>query len=439
MDLTAYRSLLRDSRARRLLAGLAVSSLGDGMSVVTIAWLALTIAPSGDAGVYVGLAVAAYTLPGVIGGITLGRFLRRRSPAVLVLAHSFLRAGSLAAIAALSLAHALHPSTYVILLAASSLLTTWGTAGEYSLLADVGGADGRLTANSFATAQVSVATIIGPLAAGILLTQFAAGWLLVLDAASFAVLGIVASGIATAPAPRAAAEMPPRHVSGFRLLRRRDLLSLTIVTWFFFLLYGPVEVALPFHVARELGASAQLLGAYWTSFALGALTASLVTGALRTGNVRGITIAIVAGWGACLLPFAFAPVPVTIVCFALGGLIYGPFGPLTYALFQAATPAADLPAVLAARGTVVIVSTPLGIALGGPLFSLIGGGGTLAASGLATRPTCGRLSAAVAARVRVRPPRYGRCDRAAFEKPPRRQAPYHEGRNHQHSQGRNLQ
>jgi hypothetical protein len=63
MNLTAYRSLLRDSRARRLLAGLAVSSLGDGMSVVTIVWLALAIVPSGDVGVYVGLAVAAYTAP----------------------------------------------------------------------------------------------------------------------------------------------------------------------------------------------------------------------------------------------------------------------------------------------------------------------------------------------------------------------------------------
>jgi len=31
MNLTTYRSLLRDSRARRLLAGLAVSSLGDRM------------------------------------------------------------------------------------------------------------------------------------------------------------------------------------------------------------------------------------------------------------------------------------------------------------------------------------------------------------------------------------------------------------------------
>src|SRR5437879_9058652 len=213
---------------------------------------------------------------------------------------------------------------YVLLLAVSSLLATWGTAGEYSLLADVGGAERRLAANSLAGAQVSVATIIGPLAAGILLTQFEAGWLLALDAASFAVLGIVASGVATAPEPRKADDEAPGRVSGFRLLRRRrDLLSLTIVTWFFFFLYGPVEVALPVHVARELGASAQLLGAYWTSFALGALAATLVTGALRTRNVRGVTIAIVAGWGACLLPFSFAPVPVTLVCFAAGGLIYG--------------------------------------------------------------------------------------------------------------------
>jgi hypothetical protein len=74
---------------------------------------------------------------------------------------------------------------------------------------------------------------------------------------------------------------------------------------------------------------------------------------------------IVAGWGACLLPFAIAPIPITVVSFALGGLIYGPFIPLTYALFQSTTPAATLPAVLAARSAVVIISTPLGTVIGG--------------------------------------------------------------------------
>jgi hypothetical protein len=63
----AYRALLRDRRARRLLSGLGVSSLGDGMSTVTIAWLAVRTAPAGALGLYVGLAVAAYTLPAAVG------------------------------------------------------------------------------------------------------------------------------------------------------------------------------------------------------------------------------------------------------------------------------------------------------------------------------------------------------------------------------------
>lgn len=93
---------------------------------------------------------------------------------------------------------------------------------------------------------------------------------------------------------------------------------------------------------------------------------------------------IVAGWGACLIPFAFAPVGVTVACFALGGLIYGPFIPLTYSLFQSATTTANLPAVLAARSALVMVSTPLGTAIGGPLVGALGASETLAASGIAT-------------------------------------------------------
>jgi hypothetical protein len=81
--------------------------------------------------------------------------------------------------------------------------------------------------------------------AGLLLAILSPGWLLLLDAASFAVLGGAArltrtnAGAADNPVDLKAAE------SGFRLLRRRDLLSLTALTWLFFFLYGPVEVALP--------------------------------------------------------------------------------------------------------------------------------------------------------------------------------------------------
>lgn len=97
----AYRQLLSRPQLRLLLAGLGVSSLGDGISTVTVAWLAVQLAPAGSLGLFVGLAIAAYTLPGIIGALTLG-ILRGRPARTLVLAHCLLRAGCLGLIALLA-------------------------------------------------------------------------------------------------------------------------------------------------------------------------------------------------------------------------------------------------------------------------------------------------------------------------------------------------
>jgi hypothetical protein len=278
----------------------------------------------------------------------------------------------------------LSPEIYLALLAGSSLLSAWGNAGVYTMLAELAGSAGQLAANALASAQTSFAVIIGPASAGLLLTRIDPIGLIALDAMSFGFLAIQAWRT------RIATELSDRPIdteaagSGFRLLLRPDLLGLTIVTWLFFFLYGPVEAALPVYVAQEVASGSQLLGTYWAAFGIGALAATLVTGTLRTGDIRRTALLIVAGWGACLVPFAFAPVGLTIACFALGGLIYGPFIPLTYALYQSATNTVNLPGVLAARSALIIVSTPLGTALGGPLVGAIGAANTLGASGAAT-------------------------------------------------------
>jgi predicted MFS family arabinose efflux permease len=181
--------------------------------------------------------------------------------------------------------------------------------------------------------------------------------------------------------------------SGFRLLRRSDLLGLIVLTWFFFFLYGPVEDALPVYVAHDLHGHARLLGAYWTSFGVGALASTLLVGMLRGRATRRIVLLIVAGWGVCLVPFAFAPLGLTLVCFAVGGVVYGPFVPLTYALLQSITTTANLPSVLAARSAALIVATPLGTAIGGPIVAGIGAGWTLTASGASTVVLAGLATA----------------------------------------------
>ena len=109
---------------------------------------------------------------------------------------------------------------FVVLLAGSSLLASWGSAGQYTLLAEIGGEEGRLAANSLAASQVWLATIVGPAAAGLLLARIAPTWLLAFDAVSFAFLGGQAW---RTPSDIRRAEQPinaPAAESGFRLLRR---------------------------------------------------------------------------------------------------------------------------------------------------------------------------------------------------------------------------
>jgi MFS transporter, DHA3 family, macrolide efflux protein len=62
-----YYPALSHPVLRRVLPGAAASALGDGMSAVAIAWLALKLAPAGGRGLWVGAAVAAYSLPGAVG------------------------------------------------------------------------------------------------------------------------------------------------------------------------------------------------------------------------------------------------------------------------------------------------------------------------------------------------------------------------------------
>jgi hypothetical protein len=49
----------------------------------------------------------------------------------------------------------------------------------------------------------------------------------------------------------------------------------------FYLLYGPIEVALPVHVATDLHGSAALLGTIWAIFGVGAVAGELTAPFLR--------------------------------------------------------------------------------------------------------------------------------------------------------------
>src|SRR3954451_24169573 len=138
---------------------------------------------------------------------------------------------------------------------------------------------------------------------------------------------------------------------GFALLRSQpELLGLLALTWCFNLLYGPVEVALPLHVTDDLHASGALLGLYWALFGIGAVLGGLTVGGMRQLPLWPVTIAIVIAWGLCLAPFGLGvPTAVTVARVPLGGVVYGPFVPISVTLMQAKSPPEHLTAMLAAR------------------------------------------------------------------------------------------
>ncbi|MGH3748112.1 MAG: MFS transporter [Micromonosporaceae bacterium] len=382
----AYRPVLGNRVFRRLILGFGVSYLGDGMSFVAVAWLAIELAPPQAAGLWVGGAVAAYTLPGVVGALVFGRRLRRVSPRRLLLADNVARGVFLGVVPFAWLAGLLSPPWYVLLLAASSLLHAWGNAGKFTLLAELLPDEQRLAANTLLGSLNFAATIAGPAIAGVLVTYVSSALVLGLDALTYVFLAVL---IVRTRLPKSGHVSPVDQAAargGLGLLRSHpELLGLLTLTWFFNLLYGPVEVALPLHVTDDLQAPGTLLGLYWMLFGIGAMVGGLAVGALRRLPLWPVTVVIVIGWGLSLTPFGFhAPMAVTIACFALGGMIYGPFTALSVTLMQTKSPPRHLAAMLAARSAALLTASPLGTALGGPIIMALGPAATLGGSGLVT-------------------------------------------------------
>jgi MFS family permease len=402
-----YRRVFARPVLRRVMPGMAMSALGDGMSFVAVAWLALTIAPAGQAAVWTGLAVAAYSLPATVGAAVFGRWVRGFGGARLVAVDASVRAVALGAIAALALFDRLNATGYVVLLALSSLLHAWGYAGAYTLVAEELPEEDRVAGNALVSTFTQGAMVVGPALAGVVTAAVGPAWVIAADAATFAALAAVCWPLPSRPAtpadPDAAADAP--SAGGWRtILARPSLVGLIAITCVFFFLYGPVEVALPIHVAEELRGSAGVLGLFWAVFGVGAVIGSLAAGLLRRGSPWVIIVAIIVGWGAALLPVGLTDaVGPGLVGFAIGGLIYGPFTAISTALVQRISPPAVLSRVLATKTALTTPSTAAGTLLGGPLVAAIGGQATLLWSGVATIGF-GAVVAAVVGLARTRRP-----------------------------------
>ncbi|MGI5246810.1 MFS transporter [Dactylosporangium sp. CA-139066] len=375
--MSPYWPVMRDRVFGRVLPGLALSAIGDGMSAVAIGWLAVQYAPHHQRGLWVGLAIAAYTLPGAMGAIVLAPLLRGRGGAHLVALDGLLRAVFLGAVPLLASLEALTIGRYAALLAGSALLSAWGSAGRYTLVAQVLPQNLHLPANSLLTLITEASTVAGPILAGLLIGWVGAPAVLAVDAATFAALAVSFAAVR----PRVPLPRREHRSAGLATIRRdRELLGLTALSFWFFLLFGPLPVAVPLFAA-----SAQEVGLLYTSFGIGAVVGAIATAHLPRLPLWPATIGSVTAFGLLLLPLGLGlPRWADLLTLALAGLAWSPYPSTSVSLFQRAVPAERLPPVLAARGAVLVLSTPLGTLLGAPLVQAAGPQATIVACGAAT-------------------------------------------------------
>jgi MFS family permease len=272
-----YLHVLSTADFRRLWTGSTVSTLGDGMTFVALAWLVLS-RPGGTA--QLGLLGICYTAPVLIGGLAVGQLLDRFDKRAVLIADSLLRA---AAVASIPLTAALHvmPSWLPFAVAATyGLLKMVPLAGFPAAIPQLVDESDLDPANALESLSFSVANVVGPAAAGLLITQIGAANVLLIDSASFLFLALTAAAVRRPLRPNINHDTgtPSRSTSLASLARDRVIVATTLAFMAFNIAEGMLLVTAPWLAKNHLPGGAAVLGALLSATAAGEIIGAAVAG-----------------------------------------------------------------------------------------------------------------------------------------------------------------
>ena len=370
----------------RLWAAVGLGLLGDGVFLVAAAWQAYRLSNSPGALAAVGV---AWTLPQVLllllGGVLGDRADRR----TVLYASTALRAASLGATGALAASGALRPWSLV------ALVVLYGT-GE-ALFAPAFGAivpqlvpeRMLLEANALDSVLRPVAQrLIGPALGGAAIAAVGAPGAFLAAAAAFAVSAAVLGRIrACPPGEASAAGVVPELREGLRFVRAQVWLlgTLLVAAAVMFLIYGPLQVLLPFIVKNGLHGSAATLGLVLAVYGGGAVVAALALAARGGGRPR--LAHVYASWAVAIAAMGgyalAANVWEAMIAAAVSGAALAVANVAWTTLLQTHVPGRLLARVTSVDWFVSTSLAPLSFAATGPVAAALGARTTLLAAALA--------------------------------------------------------
>ena len=374
--LPASLDVLRGREFRLLFSGQAVSVLGDRMVAVALAFAVLEI---GGSVADVGLVLAAGTFPLVatvlVGGVVADRASRR---AVMVAA-DLVRVASQGTMAVLLIAGAAEVWMLALLAGVAGAATGFFGPASTGLLPEIVLTEQLQPANALNASAVSTGEILGPVVAGLLVAAAGAGWAIAVDALTVAAS---AACLAMLRVPTRAAAQRSSFAAdlrdGWAAFRSRRWVW-TFVAYFAIvnLLWGAWGTLGPIVAANDLGGAAAW-GSILAAMGVGALAGSLL--AVRAKPTRPLLFAALAD-GLFALPLAFLAATPSVPLIACGALLSGAGMALAISVWESTLqrhiPTKSLSRVSSYDWFGSLAFYPLGLAIWGPVATLIGTGSSL--------------------------------------------------------------
>lgn len=298
-------TLLQRPTFRRLWLALAISRLGDELTVLALIWFILQLTGSGTA---IGLVLLCFQLPTIVTSPLIGKFLDRYQPRWVMGVENFCRAFIMLAFPILhwlGLLQLWHIYAIALLAGALSPATEVGVPVMTPQLVNK---DELEPANASLSMVWEIATLVGPGLGGILVDAFGGSLVVLFDAITFLVMGFVSLSLPTVQVEQS--KTGPNEQGGWlgfgTLFKLKAVRLLTIFELFLLFIQGLQSIALSVYSVKVLGAGAAEYGFLLSAFGLGSvLGLLLMPRLLGERNRPGVTLSIILVlFGLFVLPLA---------------------------------------------------------------------------------------------------------------------------------------
>jgi hypothetical protein len=312
-------ALLRERNFRWLLAGGAISMLGDQFTLIALPWLVLKM--TGDTRV-LGTVLALVAVPRAVFILVGGALVDRYSPYRVLMVTKFVNTVLLASLAVAVFTGALTlPLVYALALGIG-VASAFSIPSATSMLPTIVRPEQLGAANSIMLGLRQMSMFVGPMAAGLLIAVFGgAGGVVAdargiavafaFDACSFALSAWTQSRLTVRGAP-AAARLQPQSVAGsilegLRHIGRDEQLRTCFLYWAAIALFimGPLHIALPVLADSQPTLGASALGLMLGAHGAGTLAGMIASGSgvrLRIGTLGATILVLDVGVGLLFMP-----------------------------------------------------------------------------------------------------------------------------------------